>query len=105
MGLMKPFADTNNNPRLVKEFNYLASATRSVVENANARLKNKFMRLKYIRTRSTERARLIVRTCIVLHNFIIKHDSTVDRENKARDVAREVGRNEIVKRDLISRSL
>ena len=100
---MKPFKDKPNNPRRVRHFNYTLSATRAVIENANARLKNKFQRLKFINIRSVERARLIIRACIILHNFIIEHDTAVDREETARDRRNlPVGNNPIAKRDAIS---
>ena len=103
---MKPFPDSPKNPRRVRYFNYVLSATRCVVENANARLKNKWMRLKFIRTTSVERARLIIRACIVLHNFAIHHDSITDRAAEASDItALHVGRNEVHKRDLISHAI
>ena len=103
---MKPFPDTPRNPRQVRHFNYVLSATRCIVENANARLKNKWRRLKFIRTSSVERARLIIRACIILHNFGIRHDTAIDRAAEARDLTTlEVGRNEVDKRELISHAI
>ena len=71
MGLVKPFPDIASNPKRIRNFNYMLSTSCAVVENANARLKNKFQRLKYINTRFIERAHLIASCCIILHNFII----------------------------------
>ena len=84
----------------------MLSAARCIVENANARLKNKWRQLKFIRTSSVERARLVIRACIILHNFGIRHDTAIDRAAEARDLTTlEVGRNEVDKRELISHAI
>ena len=106
MGLIKPFPDNAHNPRRVKNFNYRLSATRCVIENANARLKNKFMRLKFIRTHSVDRAKLIIRACLILHNFIIETDTVLNRCAAARDRSLlPTARNAIGKREAISKVL
>ena len=105
MSLMKPFPDLANNPKRVRHFNYILSATRVVVENANARLKNKFQRLKYINTRSIDRARLITRCCLILHNFVIKHDTVVDLAEAREQSTNATPMNHIIKREQISRAL
>lgn len=75
--LLKPYPDRLDNSARVKAYNKKLSSTRVVVENANARLKNKWRRLKKVNVLSSEKARLIVRACIVLHNFVLKHDTVV----------------------------
>ena len=77
LGLLTPFPDTGNLTAAQKHFNFQHSSTRMIVENANARLKNKWRRLKFITTHSTTRACDIIRSCVVLHNFLLRHDSTL----------------------------
>lgn len=50
-----------------------------IVENGNARLKNKWRRLKKIYTASLKRAKQIIEACVILHNFILKKDSVTYR--------------------------
>ena len=71
---MKPFPDSASNPKWVRQSNYILSATRVVIENANARLKNKFQKL----SQSVDRACLVTGCSIILHNFIIEHDTHID---------------------------
>ena len=105
-GFTKPFPDSPKNPIRVRYFNYVLSATRCVVEKANARLKNKWMRLKFVQTTSVERAHLVIRACIILNNFAIHHDSITDRAAEASDItALHVGRNEAHKCDFISHAI
>ena len=75
--LLKPYADRADNSATIRRYNKKLSATRVIVENANARLKNKWRRLKKLNVLSAERARLIVRACIVLHNLVLYHDTEV----------------------------
>lgn len=76
--LLKPYPDRAGNSARVKNYNKILSATRVVVENANARLKNKWRRLKKLNVLSMSRARLIIRCCIILHNFVLVHDSPAE---------------------------
>ena len=105
MSVMKPFPDLANNPKRVRHFNYILSATRVVVENANARLKNKFQLLKYINNWSIHRARLITRCCLILHNFVIEHDTVVDFAEAREQSTTATPMNHIIKREQISRGL
>lgn len=52
-----------------------------VVENATARLKNKWRRLKKIYTATVGRANEIIRCSIILHNYTIKYDTITDRSD------------------------
>jgi hypothetical protein len=72
--LMKPYSDTTADPA-EKNFNFLHSSTRMTIENCNGRLKGKWRRLFDIQVHSVTRGRLIVRSCIVLHNFVLIHDT------------------------------
>jgi hypothetical protein len=74
-GLMKPYHDTGNVSPAQAAFNNKLSSTRMIVENGNARLKNKWRRLKLIYSRSMDRAENIIKSCIILHNFVLQHDS------------------------------
>jgi hypothetical protein len=85
--MMKPYRDRNNNPRRVKRYNQAHSATRVLVEHANGRLKNTWRRLKHLDVRSRHKGRVIIRCCLVLHNYMLKMDCESDRENAAREMA------------------
>lgn len=105
MGLLKPYPDNSQNPRRVRQFNYKLSAARSMVEHANARLKNKFSRLKNIQCRSVDRARLLVRTSIILHNFIIRAEKE-ESDVTARPLSSlPRAASHIAKREAISKKL
>ena len=75
LGLLTPYADNGKLTAPQKNFNYRLSSTRMIVENANARLKNKWRRLKKIYTTTIERAKEITIACLVLHNFLLKYDA------------------------------
>lgn len=80
---MTPFRQQEDNSEAIKEYNKMLSSARVVVENANALLKGKWRRLKKVNVLSSEKARLIIRACIILHNFVLKHDCdiTTDSDN------------------------
>lgn len=76
-----------------------------VIENAIGRLKGKLRRLKDIQCRSIERIKLIIRSCIILHNFMLAHDSDCFRE-PANNFSNIPGYDDsFEKRDAIARSL
>ena len=77
--LLKPLPDKTAMLERHRRYNRAHSATRVVVEHANGRLKGQWQRLRRVSVKSRARARLIVRCCIVLHNFLLKHDSVVER--------------------------
>ena len=69
--LMTPYRDTGNLTREQKNYNYVHSATRTIIERAFALLKGRFRRLQYIDCRTIEKADDIVLACCVLHNVSI----------------------------------
>ena len=75
IGLLTPYVDTGKLTAAEKHYNYKLSSTRMIIENANARLKNKWRRLKKIYTQTIKRAEDIIVACIVLHNFVLTYDS------------------------------
>lgn len=77
--LLKPYPDTGNLTQQQKHYNFKLSSTRMIVENANARLKNKWRRLKLIDCKTIERAKDIIMACLVLHNFLLCHDTLLTR--------------------------
>lgn len=77
---MKPYNETADMTARQKRYNFKLSSTRMVIENAIGRLKGKFRRLKDLQSRSLERIKLIIRACIILHNFMLTHDSHTFRE-------------------------
>lgn len=75
--LLKPYPDTGNLSVKKKIYNATLSSTRMIVENANGRLKNKWRRLKLIHTETVNRAKDIIKACLVLHNFTLLKDSNL----------------------------
>lgn len=64
------FKDTFADTREKRKFNKIHSKTRTVVEHAFGRLKNKWRRLQHIKTEVPNAVRITVASC-VLHNFVI----------------------------------
>ena len=85
-GLMRPYLDTGNLAQDKTAFNHKLSSTRMIVENANARLKNKWRRLKKIYSKTFSRAEEIIESSIILHNFVLQHDSDLCRSDEHYDV-------------------
>ena len=77
--LLKPFPERGALLERHRRYNVAHSATRVVVEHANGRLKGTWQRLKKISVKSRARARLITRACIILHNFVLRHDTVIER--------------------------
>ena len=103
--LLKPYPDRSDNSARVKTYNKKLSSTRVVVENANVRLKNKWRRLKKVNVLTSEKARLIVRACIVLHNYVLKHDTVVQPTCDSVEYRIQNYDDATSKRDAISRFL
>jgi len=74
--MIVPFRDNGHLSQDEKKFNLAHSASRCVVERAFARLKGKFRRLKYLDMDNKALISDIVTAACVLHNFILRHDSS-----------------------------
>lgn len=68
-------------------FNSLLKRRRVSVENAFARLKGQWRRLKFIDADSDERVNLIIQSCIILHNAGIQANIPFESPEPANDVA------------------
>ena len=79
--------------------------TRVTVENANARLKKKWRRLKKLNVMSMDRVRLIVRACIILQNFVPIHNPAAENYLEPAERVLPVYYNTTSKREAISRFL
>ena len=99
--MLKPYKEKKNNPRRCVRYNGAHSATRVLVEHANGRLKSAWRRLRHIDVRDRARARLIIRCCLILHNFVLHHDCDVDREEHGRIMERLTFDSAISKREAI----
>ena len=92
--LLKPFRDDGSLTRRQRNFNKVHSSIRCVVEHAIGRLKGRFRCLQFLDVKSPEKAKTIIATCCVLHNFAIrKKDVTEDEaqdDNDGRDVPDDV---------------
>ena len=57
------------------------------MEHANGRLKMQWQRLRKIDSVNRQRARVIIRGCLILHNYMLKHDCEVDKATSPRRYA------------------
>ncbi len=92
--LLKPFRDDGSLTRRQRNFNRVHSSIRSVVERAIGRLKGRFRSLQFLDVKSPEKAKRIIATCCVLHNFAIRKKDVTEEEaeddNDGRDVPDDV---------------
>ena len=72
-----------------------------MIENANARLKNKFQKL----SQSVDRACLVTGCSIILHNFIIEHDTHIDLAKARKRLLRPTIIAMIVKEKLVEHTI
>ena len=78
--LLKPFRDDGSLTRRQRNFNKVHSTIRSVVKRAIGRLKGCFRCLHYLDVKSPEKAKRIIETCCVLHNFAIRKKDVTEEE-------------------------
>ncbi len=78
--LLKPFRDDGSLTRRQRNFNRVHSSIRSVVERGIGRLKGRFRSLQFLDVQSIDKAKRIIATCCVLHNFAIRKNDIVDDE-------------------------
>ena len=72
--MMTPYKDTGGFSPVQRNYNYIQSATRIVIERAFALLKGRFPRLKFLEFKNmTHLCEFILAICI-LHNFCIDED-------------------------------
>jgi hypothetical protein len=91
--LLVPYKDTGSLTARQRQFNYMLSSNRMAVENAFGLLKNKFARIQgTLNTTSWKRAVIIIRSAILLHNFILNEElmnETVDTRQMPMDLPRD----------------
>ena len=92
--LIKPFRDDGSLTRRQRNFNRVHSSIRSVVERGIGRLKGRFRCLQFLDVKMPEKAKRIIATCCVLHNFAIRNKDVTEDEaqddNDGRDVLDDV---------------
>ena len=71
--LLTPYRDNGNLQAEQKRYNYIHSATRTVIERSFGILKGRFRRLHFIETKEMKTSCDTGVSCCVLHNFCIKH--------------------------------
>jgi len=112
--LMTPYRDTGNLTRDQKHYNYVHSATRTVIERVFALLKGRFRRLHFIECKNVKTIDDIVIACCVLHNISISEGDIaldfmdpieVDQANAYNQPVVGPDPAGILKRDQISRVL
>lgn len=69
--LLTPYKDLGNFTEIEKNYNFVQSSTRTVIERAFALLKGKFQRLKHLELEKLEAINNIVHAITALHNFCI----------------------------------
>ncbi len=92
--LLKPFQDDGSLTRRQRTYNRVHSSIRSVVEHGIGRLKGRFKSLQFLDVKSPEKAKKIIATCCVLHNFAIRKNDLIDEEaqddNDGHDVPEDI---------------
>lgn len=69
--LLVPYPNNGHLSDSQTRFNFHLSSNRIIIENCFAHLKNRFKRIHtLLKTKSLERATVIIRACIHLHNYI-----------------------------------
>ncbi|XP_060560834.1 putative nuclease HARBI1 [Ruditapes philippinarum] len=76
-GMLVPFRDNGHLDTVQKKFNACHTSTRVDVERAIGLLKCKFRRLKHLEMHLEQEIPVVIGSCCVLHNFILKYE-TVD---------------------------
>lgn len=88
--LLKPFRDDGSLTRRQRTYNRVHSSIRSIVERGIGRLKGQFQSLQFLDVRCTNKAKRIIATCCVLHNFAIRKKDVTDDEEHDDNDGREV---------------
>lgn len=76
--LLVPYRDNGRLTHVQKNFNFVHSSTRCVVERAFALLKGRFRRLKYLDMKHLQDIAEVVMTCCVFHNVCLQNDDDTD---------------------------
>lgn len=87
--LLKPFRDDGSLTRRQCTYNRVHSSIRSVVEHGIGHLKGRFRSLQFVYVKSPEKAKKIIATCCVLHNFAIHKKDVTDNEAQHDNDGRE----------------
>ena len=78
---MVPYRDYGFLTTQQSKFNTILSSTRVFVEQASGITKQKFRILKFICVQCANLPKIIVLTCMILHNFIIMNEGQQNIEN------------------------
>ena len=78
MNLLKLYADRSENNTCIRSYNKILSVMKVLVEDASAKLKNKWQRLKKLNVMSMDRVRLTLRVCTIMHNLVQIHDPAAE---------------------------
>lgn len=76
--LMTPFGDNGHLDRDQRNYNYMQSSTRMVIERAFALLKGRFRRLKYADIKKTEDITVFILAACAMHNLCIFTEDEVE---------------------------
>ena len=77
-GMMVPFRDNGHLDTVEKKFNGCHMSTRVDIERAIGLLKCKFRRLKHLEMHLEQEIPVVIASCCVLHNFILKYETVDD---------------------------
>jgi hypothetical protein len=73
--MLVPFRDNGHLDTVQKKFNACHTSTRVDVERAIGLLKCKFLRLKHLEMHLEQEIPVVIASCCVLHNFILKYET------------------------------
>lgn len=76
--LLVPYRDNGRLTPVQRNFNFVHSATRCIVERAFALLKGRFRRLKYLDMKHMEDICQVILTCCIFHNICLQNDADTD---------------------------
>ncbi|XP_051170506.1 putative nuclease HARBI1 [Leptopilina boulardi] len=80
--VLPPYKDYGNLTPVQRNFNFLHSQTRQIIERTFALLLSRFRRLKYLYLQNIEYAALNVLACCCLHNLCLNLNDELDDDDK-----------------------
>lgn len=99
--LLTPFKDNGHISRRQRNYNYILSTNRYIIEHCFGILKQKFRQLYHVKMRDIKFIVHFIRACTVLHNLSL--DVVFDADNQGRAPADDIVLNENGQQDVDDR--